>query len=206
MNIPDKTLMDYLLGLASAQEAAELEQRLAGDAGLQQRVAQLQAGIVKVTPASKSLSSSLRDRIMAGTDPANRFKGFAARLGELFDLPAQRVDNLLHDINRFPQAPWTTSNFRDVHALHFDGGANLSATECGLVHMPPDTPFPMHGHRGAEGTLVLQGESVDDAGVRLLPGDFCLKQAGEQHSFRSVGKEPLIFAVFHHGLDVISDR
>lgn len=195
-------LMDYLLGFANPEERHQLEQRLEREAALRTQMVDMQNIIVKFSPTASTVNPVLRARILSGLNPQTRFFGYAQRLSEQFDLSPERIRELLREVDRFPAEPWTESMIPGIFALHFNGGRQLPEAECGIVHMAPGTPFPVHTHKGDEWALVLQGESCDDKGVRFLPGDLCYQGPGDSHAFRSVGAVPLILAVFHHGFEI----
>lgn len=206
MSPSDTLLLDYLMGLATPEERELIAQRVEQDAALGERMDELKDLVVHYSPAVNSLSPELRARIVAGAQPQNRFVGYAKRLGELFDLPGERIRGLLRDIDQYPGEPWTRSTMPGVFALHFDGGPRLTDAECGIVLMTPGAVFPEHGHQGEEWALILQGTAAENSGDDLLPGDLGLKRTGERHSFQAAGDQPLIFAVLHHGLAMEADK
>ena len=64
-----------------------------------------------------------------------------------------------------------------------------------MLTMEPGSSIGYHVHEGEmESFYVIRGEAeYQDGGetVRLQPGDVTLTQAGEGHSIKSVGSEPL---------------
>jgi len=202
MTIDDALLTEYALGTLDRKTCQELERMLDSDSVLERRLIELQ-NVFQVfsTPAfTQSPSDSLKTRLFKSLEPATRFAGFATRLAELFDLSEKRIHTLLAAVDKSPQGPWVESGVSNVLFMHFEGGPAVATADCGLVRMDAGCLFPTHTHLGTERSMVLQGE-VEENGSRIYyPGDMMAVQAaGDAHTIRSLGEEPLILAVVLHG-------
>ncbi len=194
-------LMDYVLGQVSQKDRASIEHDLTRDVALQKQVKELQDLLVQSSPKA-TVFPELHKRILASVHPQSRFSGFAERLASMTHISIERAHEVIDYANRFPEAPWEASRVPGMHALHFSPGETLSAKECGVVHMEPGTVFPHHSHHGQEVAMILQGEFCDDDGTTYLPGDVFYKNSSHVHSYQATGDVPLIFVVYHNGIEV----
>ena len=78
--------------------------------------------------------------------------------------------------------------------LDFEGGPAIGEAHGGLIRVLPGRAFPFHTHIGEERLMVLQGEILDDAGRRWLPGDVIVSPDGTGHELRALGDKEAICA------------
>lgn len=145
-------------------------------------------------------SAGLRRRILESVHPASRYAGFGERLAALFDLDAESLGEVLARARRPSDAAWFSVPIPGLRVLHVEGGPETQGSACALVRMEPGTPFPDHGHVGEERALILDGLCEESRGGLYLPGDSLAMDAGSRHSLRAEGREPLLFAVRHAGI------
>lgn len=78
----------------------------------------------------------------------------------------------------------------------FAPGPARDGAYAALVRCPPDRPFPLHRHLGAETTLFLRGSVRDeDSGELLLPGDLLTQPTGSLHCLTVLPPYECVFAV-----------
>jgi quercetin dioxygenase-like cupin family protein len=154
--------------------------------------------------ASIAPSPWVKKRLLDSIASPVSFGAFEARLARLFALDIADMQSILKTIAKRPAAPWTPAISKGIDLLHFEGGANLGATDCGLVCMAAGSHFPHHTHQGEEVALLLQGEVLEDNGSVIRPGDWVHKAEGSAHSFQAVGEQDAIFAVAVYGEIVFS--
>ncbi|MDJ0786727.1 MAG: cupin domain-containing protein [Myxococcota bacterium] len=177
--------LDWLQDLEGGGEAAEL-------------------ALAAAAPETHA-SPDLFARIRGITTPGAALAGFRERLARHFDLPAAAADRLLAEIPG--HARWVAGPAEGTRLFHLEGGPSLSHVDCGLVVTDPGAEFPSHLHEGTELSLILQGAVEQDDGAVQLPGDYVAYEAGSSHSYRSVGDEPLVYAVvLHDGIRILGNR
>jgi putative transcriptional regulator len=105
----------------------------------------------------------------------------------------------LQRLDRAVAAPPTASSSRNALQVYKDGGEELAWTELGrgiaavdvvrrpgrqvratLFKVARGTVLPLHGHRGREMTVVMEGAFEDETG-RFAPGDFIEHDDGVVH-------------------------
>ena len=154
--------------------------------------------------ATMEPSADLRRRVLALADPGTRFDGFARRVSRLFDLPDVAVQKLLAAAAAPAQEPWVDGFAPGMRLYHLQGGEAVASADCGLVELAVEASVPDHRHGGVEQVLVLAGRAEDDSGGVWHPGDLIVSDPGSVHAFRSVGSEPLLFAVvLEDGLELV---
>lgn len=138
--------------------------------------------------------SALRARLLETVARSDeRYAPFWQRLGEMFDLPLDKMRRVLTDLHS-PER-WQPAPIPGVSLLHFDGGPQVAAADCGLVRLEPGTPFPEHSHLGRELVLVLAGGYREHTGKTYTPGDAHEMQPGTAHSLRADAEHGCLFAV-----------
>jgi putative transcriptional regulator len=151
--------------------------------------------------APEAPSRSLRERVLRSARGGSDLGAYARRVGEMFDLPTARAEELLALAPRAQEAPWVSAPLPGLGAdaarlLHFTGGARVAAHDCGFAHLAPGARFPEHEHLGDEWVLVLAGSAEEEgSGAAWLPGDLVHWPAGSRHAFRATGDAALVFAV-----------
>ena len=181
----------YALGILDPDEANVVERAVATDAALAAELAGYQASadllVLPATPAP-----DVKARLLASTG-AGRFEKFSARIASLYDVTVERAREILGLIER--PASWN-QEAGGISLVHFHGGAQYAAADCGFIRLEPGAAFPPHKHLGDEATMVLQGQVRDIESGRLLgPGDELAHAEGTPHD-RLVceGTEPCIWA------------
>lgn len=144
----------------------------------------------------------LRERLLASLNGgAERYAPFWQRLGELFELPLERVRSVLAELD----APgrWHAAPIAGMRLFHLEPGPRLAAADAGIVSLEPGTAFPEHTHRGLERVLVLSGGYVDSTGAVFGPGALHEMPVGSSHAYRVLDAEPCVFAVLlHEGIEI----
>ncbi len=149
-------------------------------------------------------TAALRARVMAIADPATPFAGFAERIARLFDLPDAPVRSILTAAAAPASDSWVDGFAPGMRLFHLQGGASVASSDCGLVQLDVEAAVPRHRHGGLEQVLILAGQAEEDRGELWHPGDLVVRDAGSVHGFRSVGNEPLLFAVvLDDGLELV---
>ncbi len=141
---------------------------------------------------------SLRGRVV-GSAAAAPFAPFISRLGHLFDLRAEAVERVLSGLGG--DGAWQPLS-DGVELVHVAGGKATARADVGLVRLAPGATFPRHTHLGPERVLVLQGVLEEPDGRRFGPGSLIDAAGGTEHHVRSVGVEPLVWAVVVFGVKI----
>jgi putative transcriptional regulator len=143
---------------------------------------------------------ALRSAVLASIGAGTRLRGFTARLARLFDLASERSEALLGEASGTAGAGWEAYPVAGVRLFHLSGGPRVAHADCGLVRIETGVRFPKHRHQGDEWSLILAGEGEEEgSGARWAAGDLVHRPSGSRHAFRSVGREPLVFAVVLDG-------
>ncbi len=140
--------------------------------------------------------AALRERLLSSA--ARSYEGFVERLAALFDLDAARIRELLAELPG--DDGWASTPITGLELFHLQGGPRTEGADCGFVRLQAEHAFPHHAHEGEEWALVLGGRSEDSGGPDAFPGDVVHFEPGTEHTFRSVGPEPLLFAVVNYGI------
>lgn len=127
---------------------------------LMDRVAELLPFSAAPADPPSHLFSRVLDRIEAETGPASFEKnGFFFARG-----------------SKLPLLPYPGDN--QVQVLWMDHATGARAV---LVRMPPNAPFPAHGHDHIEDLYVVEGEATL-AGVTMRAGDYCRAPKDTEHT------------------------
>lgn len=149
-------------------------------------------------PAPERLRERLLTSLRGG---AERYAPFWQRLGELFELPLERVRSVLAELDA--PARWHAAPIAGMRLFHLEPGPRLAAADAGIVSLEPGTAFPEHMHRGLERVLVLSGGYVDSTGAEFGPGALHEMPVGSSHAYRVLDAEPCVFAVvLHEGIEI----
>jgi len=141
-------------------------------------------------------SAGLRASVLASRGGILPLAGLGPRLAAFLDLPAERAEALLRAVGDAGAAPWMDDRVRGVRLLHFEGGSRHAGADCGVVHVPAGTRYPLHRHLGDEWVFVLSGSAEEEStGEQWAPGDLCRRAAGSAHAFRALGNLPFVFAI-----------
>lgn len=189
-------LFDYALGQLDSAEAARVEAALQQSEALRAELGLVQAALGLLSTALPPMTPSpgVRARLLASLDAAKAPSRVEAVLGEVFDLGAQAVRDVLALIER--AADWTQSGVPGFSFIHFAGGPKTAGLECGLIRLSAGFVFPRHRHLGDEVTLVVKGRYTDLSSKEVFgPGDVSRRANGTEHSFRVHPEEELVYAI-----------
>jgi anti-sigma factor ChrR (cupin superfamily) len=186
----------HALGLLDADEAAEVERRLAAEPALADELAALRrtAALLVVAPLPVMPPAAVQARLLASiaADEAGPLTRFAARFARLFDVPVGRGRELL---------TWVASPTRweafgpGIEVIHFAAGPACAGADTGFVRIAAGARFPWHRHRGEEVSLIVAGRCRDHTGAILVPGDELWLPVDAAHEIFADGDQPLVFAV-----------
>lgn len=201
-------LAEYALDVLSRADAAAVHAHLAVCTSCSREVATVCEALATIpagmTPAAPS--ERLRAAVIAATDPAHRYDGFARRVAELFDVDEPKALAFLHSATDAHTA-WDGMPGMEaaVSLLHFDGGPRTAGADVGIVRFTPGLQFPAHDHKGKELQLFLQGRVVDSTGREWLPGDLSIADTDVRHSFVVDASEPCVIAlVLFEGIEILA--
>lgn len=169
-----------------------------GPPGDAREVARLSELLTRLAPGPGALG-----RLMQAVEaPPLRYAPFYDRLGELWDLPEERVVEVL-ERSRDERA-WRRAPLPGLRLLRVEGGARAADATCYLAHFAAGLSFPDHRHRGHESVLLLEGSYTDRSGKVFRSGDFHETGEGDEHGFVVAPDEPCIAAARHHGIEFTS--
>lgn len=144
-------------------------------------------------PIASPPPRTLRDSLLAATDPTVPHGPYLSRLARLFDLDFDKMTKVVGDL--VDPARWEPTLLPTVQLFHFDGGPRYAKADNGFVRFAAGSFFPPHKHVGEETTLVLSGRLLLDDGDVILPGERMIKADGSNHSFRIPDDEDCLAAV-----------
>jgi len=181
----------YALGILDADETRTVEQALAKDPALAAELGAYQDSATQlVVPVAPSPDVKARLMASIGSGP---FERFSQRLTSLFGVGLDRARELLGLIER--PASWNMEA-PGIELVHFAGGPQYAAADCGFIRLAPGGIFPPHKHLGEEVCVILTGQLRDVTNNRLLgPGDEHVQQEGTTHYLVCEGTEPCTWAV-----------
>jgi putative transcriptional regulator len=197
MDLDETVLIQYALNILDEPDSAVVDRALATSANLRGRFYEIQEAL-NILPHAETpmeISPGLRERILASLEPEARFEHFNQRFAELFDLDESEARRLLTKIDHAETNEWVSVFLPGVSVLRFKGGPSAATSTCGLVSVKPNIIFPRHRHLDKECVLVLQGGARENSGHLLQPGDLLISTAGSEHTFKTLGPEPFVFAV-----------
>jgi quercetin dioxygenase-like cupin family protein len=149
-------------------------------------------------------SAEARSRLLSAVAaPPFKYAPFFDRLASFFDLPFDRVKQILADVA--DRARWEAAELPGVQLMHFAGGPSVAGADVGLVRIEPDYRFPMHRHKGEERLFVLEGGFVDSSGTKYEPGDVQVMQANTTHDYTVLPGGLLAALVLYEGIEIVSD-
>ena len=162
------------------------------------------AGLLALLAEPVEPPRALRERIGASTRTTSRFDDLEEALGELIDLPPERVRELLLAVDGPDEdrvGAWQQGPGPGIHLLHFRGGPRVADAVTGFVRISAASTFPEHRHVGDEAVMVLQGAFRDSDGSVHRRGEIVRMTAGSEHSLVAIGPVPLCYAaVIHRGV------
>ena len=126
-----------------------------------------------------------------------RYAPFFERLGELWDLPVERVEAVLERAKE-PGA-WRKTALPGLRLVDVEGGERVRDADVHLVRFSPGMRFPRHRHPGDEALFVLEGSYRDTSGRVVRPGDLHEMAAGSEHGFVVNRGEPCVAASVQRG-------
>jgi anti-sigma factor ChrR (cupin superfamily) len=126
-----------------------------------------------------------------------RYAPFSRRLGELYDLPREKVKNLLASAAQ-PRA-WKFSGLPGIRKLPVEAGPACKGAQAYLVTFSAGVRFPEHHHDGLETVLLLAGSYTEGSGKVYQTGDMHLMEPGTAHSFTIAADEDCVAAALLHG-------
>jgi quercetin dioxygenase-like cupin family protein len=145
---------------------------------------------------------SLGRLMLAVAEPPLRYAPFYGRLGNLWDLPEERVVAVLERAR--DEREWRRAPLPGLKLLRLTGGAGAASASCYLAHFAAGLSFPEHRHRGQESVLLLEGSYTDRGGQVYRSGDVHTMGEGSEHGFVVSPDEPCVAAVRHHGIEFSS--
>jgi len=149
-------------------------------------------------------SAEARNRLLLAVSAAPlKYAPFFDRLSSFLDLPLDRVQQILADVN--DRARWEPAPLRGVQLMHFDGGPSVAGADVGLVRIEPNYRFPNHRHKGEERLFVLEGGYLDSAGNKYEPGDVQVMSPHTTHDYTVLPGGLLAALVLYEGIEIVSD-
>jgi putative transcriptional regulator len=180
----------YALGVLEPDEVKTVERALASDPALASELATFRDATSELV-APVAPSPEVKARLLASIG-GSRYESYAARLAKLFAVTVDRAREFLGLIER--SASWDPQ-MPGIALVHFDGGPQYAAADCGFIRLQPGTTFPLHTHRGEEVSLILTGQLRDQEGRILSAGDELVQIEGSAHQIIAIGDSECIFAV-----------
>lgn len=138
-------------------------------------------GLLPLAETPLVATTAMRDRLLASLDPATPYEGFVRRVGELFDLSAEKVRAIFRDLA--DATKWEPTLLDRVSTFHLDGGPRAATADCGITRFGAGTVFPSHRHVGREVMILLSGAIRFDDGRVARVGDRIEMADGTRHAF-----------------------
>ena len=194
---PDEMLADYACGATSPGIALLVAAHLTQAPEARHRVSEIEriGGVLLVEEEPAEMPEAALDRVLAAIGG-----GGAAEAAEVFDhggapasgpLPRPVAERIGIDFDRIP---W---KFRLPGVWTHDLGG-FQDDRVTLLRARPGASVPQHTHRGAEITLVMQGQMLDQ-GIEYRPGDVVVNDEDDDHRPRIVGDETCYCLIVQHG-------
>ena len=170
------------------------------DAGTQDPVATADVmARLAVLPGAPALPSA-RERLLASVrELPLRYAPFYERLGALWDLPEERVSEVLTSAKDSARWQWTA--LPGVRQIEVQGGPRTENARVRLLKFSAGVRFPRHRHIGREDVLVLEGSYTDSDGRVVGPGDLQVMEPGSEHGLRIHAGEPCIAGLVQFGME-----
>jgi len=170
------------------------------DAGAQDPVATADVMVALATLSGAPAASKARERLLASVrELPMRYAPFYQRLGALWDLPEERVSEVL-TVAKDP-ARWQWTALPGVRQIEVRGGPRTENARVRLLKFSPGVRFPRHRHLGREHVLVLEGSYTDSEGQVVGPGDLQVMEPGSEHGLRIHPGEPCIAGLVQFGME-----
>jgi putative transcriptional regulator len=194
----DDLLPEYALGTLARAERDTVDRHVGGcpTCAAELRATNETWATVALAIKPSSPPGSLRSRVLesiAGGASSGRFAQFVDQVRKMIDASRETVCSLLDSIDEL--TAWEAGPSESSKLMHLPAGPALAGQLVGFVRVEPGTEFPLHKHLGEETVLILQGALEDCDGTVSRRGDVVNKAAGTEHSFRAIGKLPLIYLV-----------
>lgn len=151
------------------------------------------AALELTSAAPAPTSPTLRQSLLAASDPATPHGRHLSRLARLFDLDFARLSAVVETLK--DPSRWESTLLPTVALFHFEGGAAYATADTGFVRFSAGSAFPGHRHVGEETTLVLSGRLILEDGHIVLPGEHLVMPDGTAHSFRVGDDEDCLCAL-----------
>jgi quercetin dioxygenase-like cupin family protein len=156
-------------------------------------------GALAALPAAPVALRS-RERLLASVrDLPMRFGPFFQRLGTLWDLPEERVCEVLTLAKDLAHWQWTA--LPGVRQIEVQGGPRTEGARVRLLRFAAGLRFPRHRHIGLEHVLVLEGSYTDSDGHRVGPGDLQVMEPGSEHGLHVHAGEPCVAGLVQFGME-----
>lgn len=150
-------------------------------------------------PSSAPASQELHQRLMASVGSgAMRFAPFFERLSSLFDLPEERVIDILESCD--DEKRWRRIPLPGIRVFSVPSGPGCAGRRSLLASFRPGVWFPRHAHQGTEIFFTIQGAYRDSSGTTYSAGDMQETGPSSAHGFRVVSEETCVIAIVHEGL------
>jgi putative transcriptional regulator len=185
MNKLNDSVEDYVFGTLSESERAQFEAALTGDASLQLAVRELEVSLQQYGNVADAPPGPWK-RLSDDLDGPKRFAHLVERLGEMFDLSDDEVQQILEQID--DESAWIDGMAPGVKLLPVRAGHACTGKVTALLKLEPGAVFPEHTHGDTETVLVLEGgyQDVSGHGVEVWRGEFDIREKGTSHSFRAL--------------------
>jgi putative transcriptional regulator len=170
------------------------------DAGTQDPVATADVMARLAVLSGAPALPSARERLLASVrELPLRYAPFYERLGALWDLPEERVSEVLTSAKDSARWQWTA--LPGVRQIEVQGGPRTENARVRLLKFSAGVRFPRHRHIGREDVLVLEGSYSDSDGRVVGPGDLQVMEPGSEHGLRIHADEPCIAGLVQFGME-----
>jgi putative transcriptional regulator len=194
---------DQLLDLALGAEPTERRERAVAHV---EQCAECRCALLELEELWSRFASALpscepdttvRARILAEIEGAQRYAPFTARLASLFALDAERAAALL--VRAADPACYQPLPLAGLALATAESGALLGEARAWFLRAAAGARYPLHEHRGEERVLVLEGCFRDDTGHEAHAGDLEISEAGTAHAFVVLDGAPCVSAIVTTG-------
>jgi putative transcriptional regulator len=170
------------------------------DAGAQDPVATADVMARLAAVSGAPALPSARERLLASVrELPMRYAPFFQRLAALWDLPEERVSEVLTSAKDSARWQWTA--LPGVRQIEVQGGPRTEKARVRLLKFSAGVRFPRHRHIGREDVLVLEGSYTDSDGRVVGPGDLQVMEPGSEHGLRIHADEPCIAGLVQLGME-----
>jgi putative transcriptional regulator len=146
------------------------------------------------------VSAEARARLLAQVrELPLRYGPFFGALGELWDLPEEKVSAVLTEAREPRNWQWTI--LRGVRQLEVAGGPRTAGARVRLLKFAPGVRFPRHRHQGLEHVLVLEGSYTDSKGHTVGPGELQVMDPGSEHDLHVDRGQACVAGLVQFGME-----